>query len=117
MVGVVGRQVDGVEEVNQLIVENVVDEMVEKLVADELGVVSIVVLVEEEDVVLPGIEKIVIVSRPRLSCIMVPFNNFCMPSIARGIFTIDFSLFPDAGLNRVMKLLVFCLLTSDFWFP
>ena len=68
---------------NQLVVENVV-EMVEKLVEDELivAVESLVVgLVEEEDVVLPRIEKIVIVSRPRLSCMMVPFNSFCMPSM------------------------------------
>ena len=82
--------VDGGEEVDQLVVENVVDEMVEKLVVDELGVVSIVVLVEEEDVVLPRIEKKVIVSRPRLSCMKEPFNSFCMPSIARGICRIDF---------------------------
>ena len=66
---------------DQLVVENV-DEMVEKLVEDELVVDSLVVgLVEEEDVVLPRIEKIVIVSRPRLSCMMVLFNSFCMPSM------------------------------------
>ena len=83
----VGLQVGEVEEIvvvdNQLVVENVV-EMVEKLVEDELVVAvdSLVVgLVEEEDVVLPRIEKIVIVSRPRLSCMMVPFNSFCMPSM------------------------------------
>ena len=84
----VGLQVGEVEEIvvvdNQLVVENVVDEMVKKLVEDELivAVESLVVgLVEEEDVVLPRIEKIVIVSRPRLSCMMVPFNSFCMPSM------------------------------------
>ena len=59
--------VDEGEEVDQLVVENEVDEMVGKLVeldADELGVVSIVVLVEEEDVVLPRIEKKILLVDP-----------------------------------------------------